>query len=138
MVGRTRGGVGVERFAVRPVKDQHTPSSASQRASARGALLMPTPPKEVSSARPTDKEASAIPYSQPHRFVPPLTSYFFGSFLYLVGSCCYTASGFGAQLPGERGASSLWTDLATAGNLTFVIGSVLFTYDGLRQAQTAA
>jgi hypothetical protein len=46
----------------------------------------------------------------------------------------FTAGGFGATLPGERGAKALWTHLLHAGNLTFVLGSVLFVLDGYRSA----
>jgi hypothetical protein len=62
------------------------------------------------------------------------TYYLVGSFLYLVGSVLFFASGLGSQQEGARGSAVLWTKLADVGNLTFVLGSVVFVYDGYRGA----
>ena len=51
-----------------------------------------------------------------------------------MGSVLFTAGGSGATLPGERGAKAVWTHLFHAGNMTFVMGSVLFVLDGYRSA----
>jgi hypothetical protein len=98
---------------------------------------------EVHSAEPNLSKGETTPWpsfsprlsSPPCRCSPPrATAYLLGSFLYLVGSVLFTAGGFGATLPGERGAKALWTHLLHAGNLTFVLGSVLFVLDGYRSA----
>ena len=49
------------------------------------------------------------------------SAYLLGSFLYLAGSCCFFAGGFSAQ----HGVN-----LYHGGNALFVVGSVLFVYDG--------
>ena len=49
------------------------------------------------------------------------SAYLLGSFLYLAGSCCFFAGGFSA----EHGVN-----LYHGGNALFVVGSVLFVYDG--------
>ena len=59
--------------------------------------------------------------------------YLVGSFLYLVGSVLFFASGLGSQ----RDSRILWTRLADVGNFTFVLGSVVFVYDGYIGALTS-
>ncbi len=56
------------------------------------------------------------------------TPYLFGSFLYLAGSCCFFAGGLGTS--GDSPILQVWTDLYNVGNGLFVLGSVLFVYDG--------
>lgn len=49
------------------------------------------------------------------------SAYLLGSFLYLAGSCCFFAGGFSA---------AHGVNLYHGGNALFVVGSVLFVYDG--------
>lgn len=62
------------------------------------------------------------------------TPYLLGSTCYLLGSCLFLIGGLGAQGDLGGGDTRVWGDLYTAGNLLFVIGSVLFVLDGYRAA----
>ena len=81
----------------------------------------------------TNQSTSKPPAAHPRRL--KATPYFVGSTCYLLGSCLFLVAGVGYQ--GDLGGSDttrLWGDLYTAGNLLFVIGSVLFVLDGYRAA----
>ena len=62
------------------------------------------------------------------------TPYLLGSTCYLLGSFLFLIGGLGAQGDLGGGDTQVWGDLYTAGNLLFVIGSVLFVLDGYRAA----
>ena len=83
---------------------------------------------------PSDTNQSiSKPAAHPRRL--KATPYLVGSTCYLLGSCLFLVAGVGYQ--GDLGGSDttrLWGDLYTAGNLLFVIGSVLFVLDGYRAA----
>lgn len=81
----------------------------------------------------TNQSTSKPPAAHPRRL--KATPYLVGSTCYLLGSCLFLVAGVGYQ--GDLGGSDttrLWGDLYTAGNLLFVIGSVLFVLDGYRAA----
>jgi|Transcript_11481 hypothetical protein len=62
--------------------------------------------------------------------------YLLGSLLYLLGSCCFFAGGLGTS--GDTPGSQVWSDLYNTGNGLFVVGSVLFVYDGYCAARKSS
>ena len=102
------------------------PASAPPRPDLLGARSMAHAPADGSekplSVSPTETRRAA--------FRP--TAYLGGSCLYLLGSCAFFAGGLGISHGGDRADDAVWSELYNAGNALFVLGSVLFVFDGYR------
>lgn len=121
----------LDSFAIQNRRRGSRPASAPPRSDLLGARSMAHAPADGSekppSVSPTETRRAA--------FRP--TAYLGGSCLYLLGSCAFFAGGLGISHGGDRADDAVWSELYNAGNALFVLGSVLFVFDGYRASTSA-